>query len=1070
MAGNYLFYFLLLFCINIFVVTDEYNCTKNEIEYQFTKCNSKDERWRIALPKSPNTQCLNLPKPIGGISCNFYCNSGHFFSMETLKCEKCKPGTYSIRNGARYEYFDKGLPSEFNVENYKNNEFSTYFSQSFLPQSILECNNGWIVQNGILRYIPSRCTSKLTINVHVIKNGYIEIIYKMPRNSRGLISTIDIKDEQCKRYQDFNSYFSKFNKNDNNDDSFVKGNDVIKTKKLNLREGQNSITWTITNNIEMTTLADVIYVLKIDIIGIAYTTTCTPCPPGTFSSIDGSTKCNICPENTFSEYRSYKCNLCPYDTYSLGKSSICLKKPLCTNIDFHEKRSETCFEKNGYTIKFEETTPKICSGGMDKIFERHLYNCPKCPLGMIRNSDNGKCENCKRGTYSSNGVTCLKCPKNHAPRYGQFITRWDVIPDNIETTCEYNYGNIQKECSFEESWIPSGDYFETIKTRDTGIVFEFSIKVSSFNNPLLQPTDFGTNENPVAEISFDLELNCLYESCIFYFVEEAPQLSSYYKIIATFDGTFKRSTFKHPILGTKQRQFLFAFMRSTSNTDSDSLTDYARIYSLNITNIGDKNGAFECFPCSKVNSDGDCESCPPGHFVSLNTTSCVSCPPGTLLNSSAHDIENACLKCPENMISENFKTCKFNNQLKFKNNTVTLDFKPLKSKVLNTTGVKIFTKDGHSYYHFYNVSLGDNKINCRDINTFELFLSSQKNDEKKEENNKYLDELYFSNNENVAVCRKTAFLLSNTHIENNKNNTNITEQNDVIEFTSPFILGEKIEMITQDRHYKHVYLSDDILEYSDGNDTLNFIDTHIFFSPVNINSKTCVNGTTTVITARCSFGMAKESLLRLSKKCPDGTCDGCLYHMILETKYACPICDVNDYQEIKGECIDGKQAIHYIPSKHCILSGIKTKKTLSFCSNLSNEVKITIFIIVILVIFLMLLVLFMYKKGKNIEYKYIRLKEEKSGRGGFELPMAESCGIDEDDDDDDEVIEEDKSKKKSLIEKVFFKGKKYNNDKNKETVQIGEFESNNLAFDEKDIEDDEMYNNISLDEKETFLN
>uniref|UniRef100_A0A0N5BZG8 Ephrin_rec_like domain-containing protein n=1 Tax=Strongyloides papillosus TaxID=174720 RepID=A0A0N5BZG8_STREA len=1057
MAGKYLLHIFLVFCIIVIDAIKEYNCTRDEYEYQFTNCNSKDERWRIALPKNSNKTCLNLPKPVGGINCNFYCSSGHYFSMETLKCQKCKEGTYSLRNGARYEYFDKGLPSEFIIENYKTDAIPLYFAPSSTPKNVGDCNNGWVIQNGGLRYIPSSCTSKLTINIRVIKNGYIEIVYKAPRNSRGLISTIDVKDEQCQKYQDLSSYFSMYSKNENSDDSVVKGNDIIKIKKLNLREGQNSITWTITNNIEMTTLADVIYVLKIDIIGIAYTTSCTPCPPGTFSPYEGSTKCDICPENTFSQYKSDKCILCPFGTYSLGKSEVCQKKPLCSSIDFHEKRSEICFEKNDYIIKYEQTNPKICLGGTENLLEKRLSTCPVCSLGMVRNVNNGKCEHCKRGTYSSNGLTCSTCPKNFAPRYGQFITRWDTIPENIETTCEYNYGNIQRKCLFDESWIPSGEYFETIKTRDIGIVFEFSLKISSFDNPLLQEGDFGTNENPVAEISFDLELNCLYESCSFYFVEEVPQLASYYKIIATFDGTFKRSIFKHPILGTKERQFLFAFIRSSSSTDNDSITDYARIYSLNITNVGSKKGAFECFPCSKVNSDGDCESCPPGHFVNLNTSSCVSCPLGTLLNSSAHDIKNACLNCPKNMISENFKTCKFNNQLKFRNNTVTLDFKELKSKILNTTGVKIFTKDGHSYYHFYNVSLGDKNVICRDINTFDLNL----NDGKKQGNDKYSDVDYFNNIENVAVCRKTAFLYSNTYIKNAKNNTNISGEKEIEEFASPFVLGEKIEMITQDRQYKHINLSDKLLEYSNENDTSKFIDTHIFFSPVNHNSKTCINGTITVITARCSLGTTEEYLLRLSKNCPDGTCDGCLYHMILETKYACPLCDSNDYQEIKGECIDGSQTIHYIPSKHCILSGIKATKTLSLCSNLSKEIKLTIFVIGILVVFLLYLVFLMYRKGKSIEYKYIRLKDEKSGRGGFELPIAESCGLE---DGEEEQIEN-----KSFMEKVFFKGNKYT-DKNREAVQFEGFESSNLSIDDKDPDDDDAFNNISLDEKQTFLN
>ncbi|OZC06429.1 hypothetical protein X798_06585, partial [Onchocerca flexuosa] len=55
--------------------------------------------------------------------------------------------------------------------------------------------------------------------------------------------------------------------------------------------------------------------------------------------------------------------------------------------------------------------------------------------------------------------------------------------------------------------------------------------------------------------------------------------------------------------------------------------------------------------------------------------------------------------------------------------------------------------------------------------------------------------------------------------------------------------------------------------------------------------------------------------VKLPSNCPDGTCDGCLYHIIIYSSHACPICTDNDYSIIKGECINGMQSVHSIPAR-----------------------------------------------------------------------------------------------------------------------------------------------------------
>lgn len=51
------------------------------------------------------------------------------------------------------------------------------------------------------------------------------------------------------------------------EDRWASDGSYYRIRKLHLRAGQNLVTWTVTNNRELTTLADIIYVPKIEIFG-----------------------------------------------------------------------------------------------------------------------------------------------------------------------------------------------------------------------------------------------------------------------------------------------------------------------------------------------------------------------------------------------------------------------------------------------------------------------------------------------------------------------------------------------------------------------------------------------------------------------------------------------------------------------------------------------------------------------------------------------------------------------------------------------------------------------------------
>lgn len=57
--------------------------------------------------------------------------------------------------------------------------------------------------------------------------------------------------------------------------------------------------------------------------GVAYTSECFPCKPGTFSDKPGSFNCQVCPRNTYSEKGAKECIKCDEHSQFSGRTSLC---------------------------------------------------------------------------------------------------------------------------------------------------------------------------------------------------------------------------------------------------------------------------------------------------------------------------------------------------------------------------------------------------------------------------------------------------------------------------------------------------------------------------------------------------------------------------------------------------------------------------------------------------------------------------------------------------------------------------------------------------------------------------
>ncbi|CAD5226641.1 unnamed protein product [Bursaphelenchus xylophilus] len=982
----------LLYCTS----TSAKHCDKSEFVYEYTKCDNNGQRWRVALPKFHSLQCDNIPSLQDGVNCSFSCPAGYYLNMENQQCMGCPAGSYSLGDGVRYDGFS-GLPEGFSIENFVDDSAQLFgTSQSYTcPKS-----SGWVVEDGELRYNPTSCVSRLSISVHLVKDGYVEIFYQLPKNRHSLVSDLVIRNEQCESY----GAPEVFKKRRPVDEDISTGNDWH-LKRFNVRRGQNLIVWTIVSNKELTTLADVVRVPRIDIIGLPFTPVCTQCPAGSYSN-PKSSQCFGCQAGFFSIKGSPSCTACGVNEYSGPKSGKCLTRPTCQTLDFYPVYGKC--DDGKLKVHQAKGEPNVCINANQQTPSLSSEPCFKCHAGTKRQE--GVCVACAKGEFSD-GESCNKCPNSTIPEYGLYYTNWERMPEAMGSGCEYVMAEDLGDCPVKNGWIPYGNRIESSMTRARGVALELSLNVTyGFFDPLRSSDVKLSASDPVARLDFEFELQCRDASCQLYVVlvdlSETEKRDGF-KFLEAFSGSQKRQVKSYSIIKKSPVKLVFAFMRSGASRGDDALGDKAVMYALNLTNVADQTkkgnigGARRCRPCPSIKgSNGECKPCPPGHFIQEKTNECVKCPDGTALNTTSNKLGvESCVKCPENMGSVGQSECGFtgNMDLDVEGKKLHFDLTPLKNHPLTASGIKVFPREGSSYYHSFNISIFNEPVVCQDSYDSGLMDSLGP-----------LGIDFQVSDSRPFFCRATAIPGAKKFNSTNK-----------VSFVSSFIISSKLAVITQNKTYKGFRLEDKQLEYDlSARSSSRPIDVHFFFEPSPSKSSSCPNGTIGVVTTRCEPLVVTSPEVRLSRNCPDGTCDGCLFHVIIESSFACPICDPSDFDEIKGECLEGKQKIHSIPSKHCVLSGMQSRQRVEACSNVNSNVKLLFILAALLILFLVLIIVAFHRRNKTLEYRYMRIVE------GKEPDDVNSCGLTS----DEEEEEDDKNRTK-----VFFKKK---NQKEEGSVRV----------------------------------
>lgn len=943
----------LLFLAAEYCSADELpTCLPKDYHYEFTECDEEGGRWRVSVP-APLTCVGGAPNPPTRVNdCRISCEAGTYFNRSTLECVSCPPGTYSLGGGVKFDTWDH-LPVGFHVS-VESFESSFRMLHSYFPNVESNCSDyGWKTQKSFISSYGGPCAATLTYSVKLVKPGVLSYTYQYTDPS--IIFNFEAQNDQCQSIEEVEKY--KWPR--------TTEEGKWRTSTVDLKAGLNVLYWK-TLGMSFTDAkgkkTKPVRIKSIEISGVAYTSECTPCNPGTYSSL-GSKLCTPCAENTYSASGASECTPCDTVTqYSPKGSSNCLDRPPCTEQDYF-KLHTPCDDSGHTQVVYKWVEPKICrddvQGSLPLPISNDRITCPPCNPGM-EYSNQSMCAFCPTDHYSDGSQPCKRCPPSTSPNYGLFFQWWPEFPPGMYSRC---MSIKEGGCMSTTVWKPAGDHIETTSGQSLNAYLLLALDVPGFRGKERlvngQPAEIG-------RISFTFELRCT-QSCVFAFLAGSNRKPI--TEIQTWNGPQGKQRFSYIVTQNASYTFSWAFQKLNFEDTalSDNIEDdVAMIYDIIVTNTV-SGGASECQPCPQGMQPEGCIPCPAGHYLDNGQNpKCVRCPPNTYLSASESHGPESCVQCGPGLGSEDAQKCYSDCKIYLEDGTFfDLTTLPTYTEVKGST---LFTAKGTQYYHIFNISLcgknGEAMAACKNNVTYHSL------DPQQEEKI------------NSFVCRETV----------------VPSQIGSVgppTVTQSVSLGDTLIGITTENKFGKLQVIDEFDKSANGQNVINF------FYMSTEKTDACTSGRSTIISLRCDGDLEGNGVITPPSSCSDGTCDGCNFHFLWRTRLACRVCTESDYQIVRSECVSGRQTLHYISPKGCILPNgspdEKFERTVQ-CTVIPKELQVVIVGVVGLGLLLVALVFYFWKKNRKLEFKYMKLVQSSSGKEG-ELPAAESCAIEEDDEE-----------------------------------------------------------------------
>ncbi|NWH71741.1 K1324 protein, partial [Piaya cayana] len=955
---------------------------QSEYHYEYTECDSTGSRWRVAVPHTPGL-CTGLPDPVRGTECSFSCKAGEFLDMKTQACQPCAEGTYSLGTGIRFDEWDE-VPHGFaNVAT--NLEVDDGFGSV-----VGNCTRStWVPQGDYVASNTDECTATLMYAVNLKQSGTVSFEYIYPDS--GIVFEFFVQNDQCQPTAEESRWMRTTEKG-------------WELHSVELSHGNNVLYWRTTAFSVWSKVPKPVLVRNISITGVAYTSECFPCKPGTFAPAAGASTCQPCPANTFSSKGATACQPCDPTAYSEPGSASCQARPPCTDQDYFYTHS-ACDAHGTTQVLFKWAEPKICSEELPEATRLPLPGprtpCPPCNPGFAK-SNGSTCQPCPYGTYS-NGSGCVSCPEGTEPVLGLEYKWWNMLPPNMETTV---LSGINFEYKGMAGWEVAGDYIYTAAGASDNDFMILTLVVPGFSPTSPVPEDVERKE--VARITFIFETICSV-SCELYFmvvsggtrwarlglgggpaIPVSPQgiNSSTNTAVETWTGPKWKQSYTYIVEQNATMSFTWVFQRTPYHEAGRWYSsDVARLYSINVTNVLGGVASF-CRRCAPVTGTS-CTPCAPGNAVDRSLGTCQPCPPGTYLQGHPSNRTPACHPCGPGTRSNQLRSLCYNNcsfSLPLPGHILHYDFSALATSTAFTSGPS-FTAKGLKYFHQFNISLCGNQgrrmASCTD-NVTDRGLPASEGD--------------FVRVVTSYVCQA---ILVPPNVMGYK--TAVSSQ--------PISLADHLVGVTA--HSTLGGITSPPEHFPPGHSGLPDI---IFFYRSNDATQPCSGGRATTIRLRCDPLHPGRGSIAVPSKCPEGTCDGCTFHFLWVTGEACPRCSTSHYRPIVSACLGGIQKTTYVWREPRLCRGGQSlpAQEVRACRTVDFWLKVGISAGTCVALLLATLAAYFWKKNQKLEYKYSKLVMTATAKES-ELPAPDSCAIMEGEDAEDDVVF---TSKRSLFGKI----------------------------------------------------
>ncbi|XP_022610407.1 UPF0577 protein KIAA1324-like [Seriola dumerili] len=970
-------------------------CSETDYYYEYTECDSTGSRWRVAIPQRTGA-CTGLPEPVRGTECTFSCEAGEFLEMSAQECTQCAAGSYSLGSGIRFDQWDS-MPAGFS-------SLATSLENSPREDDRPTCNSSsWLPQGNYLESNRDECTVSLIYAVHLKKQGSVSFEYQYPDNN--LLFEFFIQNDQCQEMDQ--STDTKWLKLTNHGE--------WATHTVNLKSGTNILYWRTGGMLMGTKVVKPVLLKNVQIEGVAYTSECFPCKPGTFSRVPGSSTCEPCPRDTYSGHGASSCTPCNTTTqYAAEGSAVCKDRPPCSKKDYFQIHT-ACDHEGKTQVIYKWIEPKICLEGVTGAEPLRPSGarepCPPCNPGFY-NNDTATCSPCPPGTYSDGEKPCMQCPAGTEPTLGYEYKWWNILPVNMKTSC-FNVGN--SKCDSMNGWEVAGNHIQSGAGSSDNDYLILNIHVPGFKLPTSMSGHSGTE---FGRITFEFETLCTAD-CELYFMMDVNRKST--TVVESWEKSKTRQTYTHVMTKNASVSYTWAFQRTNQPSDVRRyVNDVARIYSIKVSNAVDgvSSGCRAC-ALSTQPSSSTCVPCPPGHYIDTLTSKCTECPRNTYLVSHATPGPEACKPCGPGSKSDKdhsycYSDCDFTHTEG--NVTLTFDFSVLGSVGSLMNGPS-FTSKGTKYFHEFNISLcgrhGQLAV-CTDNVTDLSITDSQR--EKGEG----------ANSVKTFICQSTIIPASGRGFH-----TALSSQS--INLADTFLGATVDNTLDGIRARPELYPQT----------SKKVPDVNFYYRSFEATSS-CDSGRSAVVTLRCNPEKSTKGELSVPSQCPAGTCDGCTFHFLWESSGACPTCTERDYHRIEGACKRGHQDLLYVWTEPKLCVGgvtLPEKKTLP-CEGMEFWIRLGAGLGAFTAVLLVSLTCYFWKKNKRLEYKYSRLVM--SANKECEMPGADSCAVMEGENEgdmEDEVV----YTKPSLLGKLKAIASKGNGEKY-ENVQLNSSHSKALVW------------------------